>query len=730
MTTINQLPRLSSISGGDQLVVWSPSNGDSRRVSASELASYVDSAIQRDAGDAANLVDDYGAMPGWDCSAALQAFFDDPDAQVLRIPYSALSYNFGIAVVDTSSIDKHVICDSGVILRRTATITVVKSIAQLDWIANITGVSVVTSEIGEQPSTPSPVTTEHNELTIDGPARLVSRGSIMKIVSDDVLLNAKDNAGDNKRRKGEHAVTAAAVGQQSTTANTIILTAILLDTYPTVPRVAKVNEKRFSWDGGKFIDNVPIINTSEFGMIDCVGLVRPQVVNVEFENVYGSCIRTTGSFAPLIWNIKGGNIHNQAMSDVFGYLVNDVSTTGAVMSKLYGADIRHVVTTNTSVSPVASGEGVNTTEMVHRHGRTRQGMVSDSYGAGCSNGAFDTHAETDGYTFINCIAEGSFAGPQSGGVGFGVRGYNVTMIGCRAVNCRVGFVLLGIDNTNLIDCEARRARNTGLNITGSENPAAGNRRITIRGGYYESYDIPALIGVAGAVVDVFLDGATFAITGTEPGSGFKRIISLTAVTVRGRNVRLDYTQYVPSGAATVQGIEITSGVCNVSIDGVSFVMPSPSPSNLTLGSLIRATSPGNTSTVRITGVQYAGPIDFTSANQNGNIFTLANLSGNACASGEKVVAGVASQSGYLVAAPIVSGGFLQVNLCADRLMLARIEAGSAITTGTLSLVNRRDGDILKLVNTGAHAITIGPVTVAATSSATIAVVDGAWRQAN
>jgi hypothetical protein len=63
-------------------------------------------------------------------------------------------------------------------------------------------------------------------------------------------------------------------------------------------------------------------------------------------------------------------------------------------------------------------------------------------------------------------------------------------------------------------------------------------------------------------------------------------------------------------------------------------------------------------------------------------------------------------------------------------MLARIEAGSAITTGTLSLVNRRDGDILKLVNTGAHAITIGPVTVAAGSSATIAVVNGAWVQAN
>ncbi len=37
MTTINQLPLLTSLSGGDQLVVWSPNNGDSRRLPFSTL---------------------------------------------------------------------------------------------------------------------------------------------------------------------------------------------------------------------------------------------------------------------------------------------------------------------------------------------------------------------------------------------------------------------------------------------------------------------------------------------------------------------------------------------------------------------------------------------------------------------------------------------------------------------------------------------------------------------
>jgi hypothetical protein len=37
MTTINQLPLLTSVSGGDQLVLWSPNNGDSRRLPFSAL---------------------------------------------------------------------------------------------------------------------------------------------------------------------------------------------------------------------------------------------------------------------------------------------------------------------------------------------------------------------------------------------------------------------------------------------------------------------------------------------------------------------------------------------------------------------------------------------------------------------------------------------------------------------------------------------------------------------
>lgn len=37
MTTINQLPLLTSLVGGDQFVVWSPNNGDSRRVPSSTI---------------------------------------------------------------------------------------------------------------------------------------------------------------------------------------------------------------------------------------------------------------------------------------------------------------------------------------------------------------------------------------------------------------------------------------------------------------------------------------------------------------------------------------------------------------------------------------------------------------------------------------------------------------------------------------------------------------------
>jgi len=41
MTTINQLPLLTTLSSGDQFVVWAPNDGDSRRTSASAVKAYV-----------------------------------------------------------------------------------------------------------------------------------------------------------------------------------------------------------------------------------------------------------------------------------------------------------------------------------------------------------------------------------------------------------------------------------------------------------------------------------------------------------------------------------------------------------------------------------------------------------------------------------------------------------------------------------------------------------------
>ena len=41
MPTINQLPTVTSLSGGDQFAVYNTGNGDARKVSASDLATFV-----------------------------------------------------------------------------------------------------------------------------------------------------------------------------------------------------------------------------------------------------------------------------------------------------------------------------------------------------------------------------------------------------------------------------------------------------------------------------------------------------------------------------------------------------------------------------------------------------------------------------------------------------------------------------------------------------------------
>jgi len=45
MPTINQLPLISQVTGGDNLVLWVPDQGDSRRCPASTFAEYVASNL-------------------------------------------------------------------------------------------------------------------------------------------------------------------------------------------------------------------------------------------------------------------------------------------------------------------------------------------------------------------------------------------------------------------------------------------------------------------------------------------------------------------------------------------------------------------------------------------------------------------------------------------------------------------------------------------------------------
>lgn len=42
MPTINQLPLITQISGGDNIVIWVPNQGDSRRASVTTLIQYIE----------------------------------------------------------------------------------------------------------------------------------------------------------------------------------------------------------------------------------------------------------------------------------------------------------------------------------------------------------------------------------------------------------------------------------------------------------------------------------------------------------------------------------------------------------------------------------------------------------------------------------------------------------------------------------------------------------------
>lgn len=660
--------------------------------------------------------------------AAVQAFFDDPVVRSMWVP--AGDYVWTGQALLTNGLDKRLEFDPACRHTRTGDFNPIKAVAPLTWVANVTAIDEVTADIGEFASGS---TTRHHQIVFDGPARAITRGDRFKIVSDDELLNAKAGSVANKRRRGEHAVAAGPVGVASTVGNTTILTGLLSDTYLNARRIAAMSRQKVVIKGGEWRDAGPLTQTAELAFINLVGLVDPEVSDMQFEDIYSSGIRVVGCWAAKIDNIIGRNGHNLAGSGVYPYLVNDVGSTGTYGNAVKGWGMRHTWTTNTDVVPVAAEENGDTVERIHEHGRSRLGKCVNGYSFGASNTGFDTHDETEDYEFINCLSVGGYAGPESGGGGHSSRGRRIRFIDCAAYFCRNGYNIGTWGLTEVIRPTVLGATLSALEV-GVSTVANVRSICRVRGGLLQSVGNASIV-VAGegnaagkSPVDLDLDGTRLAAAGTTVRS---KLMTLNNARLRYRNIIFDVSEYAPSAASTPATIEVFTNDNDIEGDGLSWAMPDVMPANFTaLGTLFLVAAP-NTSRVRMRGLNYVGVPEITSASiSQGNIFGIpANMTGNVQVSGEKTVNGTRSVSSYL-AITAAAAGIINVSRVGDRSMIARLSGtAGAIAMTNLAATNRTNGDELLIANDSNGAVTINTIAIAAGGQQRFVVVNNAWRAA-
>lgn len=249
-------------------------------------------------------------------------------------------------------------------------------------------------------------------LNVAGTAPYV-KGDIVKLFGDDIipgtLLDVPSPEASNYR-----------VGQFFTVFSVdpgiVRLRGVLRDPITTTIRVAKLNDRAITWDGGKFISTY---ESPTVGTFKLSSLINPTVRNVEVQGARGqvfsfvSCLGYNLLSAMVKWAI------NDESSGFYGYCVDDNTSEFGYVEALRAFQPRSGFTS--TATRIVAG---NTNPAVH--GRTYGTKIVNSVVEGCSSTAFDSHSIGERITFQNCL---SIDNP----VGFQLRGRNHRLIGCEAV---------------------------------------------------------------------------------------------------------------------------------------------------------------------------------------------------------------------------------------------------------------------------------------------------------
>lgn len=399
--------------------------------------------------------------------------------------------------------------------------------------------------------------TDTHTLTVGTPVTWTA-GDVVKVVSDDVIPEARPASAGLASRLGEFAT----VREVTNGGLTVVLGSKLRETYTTNVRVALISSAFADLRGLTFDTDSPFgVYTN--AMVSFSRLRAPRVTDVKILRAPSQGIIFRSCYGYRVHGVSIGFARNNpdGTPAQFGYgILDNSSAFGKVASSHFGY-VRHAWTDDTSRIAAATSDLTN-------YGRSYNANVDQCSAQGTALAAWDTHHAGEGHTFTNCVVTDSHSA-----YGFQLRGKNHRVIAPKVRNCRGGVVVaeeaaggltygMVVENPDVRDVSGS-ALTVALAPVG--HPTAGVRRqavaMTVTG--------TALVRNAGTVADLTNGLAIF--TNGVDADGYTTLQTLSNATVNG------LIQPVPGGwlnvgQETVHRQLVTSSTVNWPISSGSNVL--------------------------------------------------------------------------------------------------------------------------------------------------------------
>ncbi len=263
-------------------------------------------------------------------------------------------------------------------------------------------------------------------ITLAAPSTVLKVGAVAKLMSTDQQAGLEPGKG-----RGEF-VHIQAVEGNGTIA---VTTARLANVYQTGIKLVILDaSKVIDVEGIRFRTtsfDTAVAQDWAFAYLRIFGAVAPSVRGVRMQDGTDIGLQFQGCIGHHSEGVRVRRMRNAIDSVSAGYGIQDGGCAYGQHLGGYFEDCRHAYTTvghTTATNPAAAiGRNVGT-------------VVSGCVAFACSAGAFDTHSDADGVTFIGCTADAGYQGRTSSYSGFQLRGQRCKAVGCSVRGHKFGYV--------------------------------------------------------------------------------------------------------------------------------------------------------------------------------------------------------------------------------------------------------------------------------------------------